>query len=76
MWDDLDRFRMDNSQGVLNRNFLSLAQSKDVYVNIGFHKRFGYKKLPIVSALRLVLSRYSNPSFSLIIVGHLEGLSK
>ncbi len=65
--------KIDNSVGLLSVDFPYLSLSKDVYVDMGFYQRFQHKKLAIVSALRQVLNRYSNPSFSFIVVGHSLG---
>ncbi len=71
--DDLDRFKIDNSKGLLSVDFPFLTSSKDVYVDIGFYQRFQDQKSSIVSALRPVLNQYSNRSFSFIVVGHSLG---
>jgi len=65
--------KIHNLHGVLNENFPYLSSSKNVYVDIGFYQRFQQEKTAIVSALRQVLNRYSNPSFSFIVVGHSLG---
>ncbi|CAF0729579.1 unnamed protein product [Adineta steineri] len=75
VFDDLDRFNIHNTHGLLNRDFSYLSSSKDVYVDSGFYQRFQHEKTAIVSALRPVLSRYSNPAFSFIVVGHSLGAS-
>jgi hypothetical protein len=62
-----------NSNGLLNIDFPFLSLSKNVYLDIGFYQRFQHEKLSIVSALRQVLNRYSNPSFSFIVIGHSLG---
>jgi len=65
--------KIDNSNGLLNVDFPFLSSSKNIYLNVGFYQRFQHEKLVIVSALRQVLNRYSNPSFSFIVIGHSLG---
>jgi hypothetical protein len=65
--------KIDNSNGLLNVDFPFLSSSKNIYLNVGFYQRFQHEKLAIVSALRQVLNRYSNPSFSFIVIGHSLG---
>jgi len=73
VFDDLDRLKIHNSDGLLNQDFPLLSVSKDVSVDMGFYQRFEHQKSPIVSALRPILNRHSNPAFSFIVVGHSLG---
>jgi hypothetical protein len=65
--------KIENSNGLLNLDFPYLSVSKDVYLDMGFYTRFQDQKSAIVSALRQVLNRYSNPSYSFIVIGHSLG---